>query len=291
MAFFTSTLLPHFESSEQCCTTLTLLLSVLELSFLLLSLWMAVRLGLFAIHLLALFSFLGNAHMAEMNESLRIAVSQSTLTMFRYRFLGLFYGEYRRLRWLAWHTDRTVISQLMAAAFLSNIALNVVIIGHLLFRAPSTAERLVMVVVVGLQTLLGLLASLALIRWSDCLAVSDRLLFRAQLYLLKSQEEKQGNQLLYKRTLLSMAKLKLNTFYEQVAGGAGGVSSRDDFRFTIGALGRISKKSLCEVSYLPEFSVCHSKPFLFLSTVFHRLHQHCHVRRQDGAQESTVNRF
>ena len=148
-----------------------------------------------------------------------------------------------------------------------------------------------MVVVVGLQTLLGLLASLALIRWSDCLAVSDRLLFRAQLYLLKSQEEKQGNQLLYKRTLLSMAKLKLNTFYEQVAGGAGGVSSRDDFRFTIGALGRISKKSLCEVSYLPEFSVCHSKPFLFLSTVFHRLHQHCHVRRQDGAQESTVNRF
>ena len=260
MAFFTSTLLPHFESSEQCCTTLTLLLSVFELAFLLLSLWMAVRLGLFAIHLLALFSFLGNAHMAEMNESLRIAVSQSTLTMFRYRFLGLFYGEYRRLRWLAWHTDRTVISQLMAAAFLSNIALNVVIIGHLLFRAPSTAERLVMVVVVGLQTLLGLLASLALIRWSDCLAVSDRLLFRAQLYLLKSQEEKLGehHQLLYKRTLLSMAKLKLNTFYEQVAGGAGGVSSRDDFRFTIGALGRISKKSLYEVSCFQVFKVIQS---------------------------------
>ena len=178
--------------------------------------------------------------MTKLNDSLAVALKQSHLVMFKYRFLAYFQREYHLLLGVARYTNVAIVSQLMFGTLLSNITLNVVMIGNLLFRRSlHISEKGVMLIVVALQTVLALLAVFGLTFWSSTFSQrSDRLLFKAQLVMAS----KEGDPL-YRRSVLTVATLKLAGFFEQVL-------TTDEFRFTLGPFGKISKASFCNFALL-----------------------------------------
>ncbi|KAH9408009.1 hypothetical protein TYRP_011662 [Tyrophagus putrescentiae] len=98
-------------------------------------------------------------------------------------------------------------------------------VGHLIFKALSLSEQLVLVAITLLQLGFTLIGCASLIGWSSVFHRSDRLMYSAQQML---------------RHLFS-AKLKLAAFYEQVC-----CSSSDQFHFRMGHLGKITPQSLYE---------------------------------------------
>lgn len=208
--------------------------AAVELFFTLFDTWNALRQCFFLLHTLLLFVFLTVRHLGDLKDSLSIAVKQSTLKMFQFRYLDHFYSEYRTLLNFAYTINQSLVSQLLFTIFASNMAINLVIIGNLLFRPLYRSEQLVMLAIVVLQTVLILSACLGLTIWSDFFGQSDRLLYRAQLILLREKGDH-----VYRKLVLITAKLKLAAFYETVC-------TRDEFRFTLGYLGKINSKSLYE---------------------------------------------
>ncbi|KAH9392152.1 hypothetical protein TYRP_022177 [Tyrophagus putrescentiae] len=216
--------------------------------------WSAIWQCFFALHLLTLITFLSSGHMTELNDSLAVALKQSHLVMFKYRFLAYFQREYHLLLGVARYTNAAIVSQLMFGTLLSNITLNVVMIGNLLFRKSlHISEKGVMLTVVTLQTVLALLAVFGLTFWSSTFfQCSDRLLFKAQLILAS----KEGDPL-YRRSVMTMAKLKLAGFFEQVL-------TTDEFRFTLGPFGKISK------AYFYNFALLYSGIVMYVAKMVSR---------------------
>ncbi len=221
------------------------LIAATELFFTLYDTWNAIRQCLFLLHTLQLFVLLAVQHLGELTSSLHTNIKQRSenfTSILNFRFLTIFQSEYWQLLAFAWTINEKLVSQLLFFIFASNIAINLVIIGNLLFKTLYTSEQLVMMAIIGLQTVLLLSACLGLSVWSKCYSGrTDGLLYRAQM-MIKSGKTVDKDYELYVsswRSNVTMVKLKLMAFYEQVC-------TNDEFRFTLGYLGKISPKSLLD---------------------------------------------
>ncbi len=246
--------------------------------------WKSIREVLFALHILYLNTFTVSGHVAELNEWLGTVLRrQSTLPMLKYRHLDLFYGEYRRLLAQARYANAQVVSPVMAATVATQLALNLLATGFLLFRRLYPGEQLLLVAFAAIQFLLATGACLGLTTWSEVFNRSSALLYRAQLVQLcggggggggrrswnevgegsqqqqQHQQQQQQQQQLYRRALLITAKLKLMVFFEQVCRRRG-----DEFRFTVGSLAKISRRSLYEFAFL------YSSLVMYVAKMIHR---------------------
>lgn len=207
--------------------------------------WNTVRQAFFALHVLTIFTSLTKGHMGELNASLVTALSQAQMPS-RYRFLTYFTQEYHLLLRMARLANESLVSSLLFTSFLSNMSLNVIIIGSLLFRdSLQPSEQLVMLAVVAIQTFLALTSVLGLTSWSSSFGTSDRLLFRAQILFLTSMkaESTKNDHDHPQQSALTLAKLKLAALYEQVL-------SSDEFRFTLGPFVKISHASVYKYALL-----------------------------------------
>ncbi|KAH9390444.1 hypothetical protein TYRP_023022, partial [Tyrophagus putrescentiae] len=197
-----------------------------------------IRQMLFLLHISQLLKYTITQHIAELNNQLNIAIKQSHMVIFKYRYLDFFYREYRALLQLSRHSDAQVVNELVLFGFIFNITLNLVAIGNLIFVKMSLPEQFVVFTIAILQIGISFTGCLQLISWSNAFCQSDKLLYTIQQVLESKQSEK-----LYKRVLKITAKLKLSIFYETVC-------SNDEFRFHMGNLGKISQKSLFEFIFL-----------------------------------------
>ncbi|KAH9396040.1 hypothetical protein TYRP_020120, partial [Tyrophagus putrescentiae] len=203
--------------------------------------WKTIRETLFSLNVVLLSSLVANRHIDQLNGQLRTAVQfrQRQLAVFKYRYLDYFYAEYLRLLRYAGALNRAVARWLMLIAVISNLSLNVLLLGNLFFRRQTAtvkgSEHLLGLVFITVQTTLAGAGSLVLSTWSDAFRRSQGLLYTVQLKVLAIKE----GELLYRRSLIITAKLKLNAFYEQVC-------TTKVFHFTVGHLGAVSRKSLLD---------------------------------------------
>ncbi len=173
--------------------------------------------------------------MAALHSQLAIAVRQRHLVMFKFRYLSLFYREYWRLMRFCRLFNRQVARWMNLIAVLANLSLNVLLIGVILFqRKLSPPERAVLFTFLAFQSAAALAGTLKLARWSDCFNIASSLLYSVQLRLAS----KNGDPL-YRRSVMTTAKLRLMGFYEQVC-------RQERFRFSVGHLGKVSRKSLLD---------------------------------------------
>lgn len=240
-----------FTSQRPHCPSYSLALLVLELTPLLFNIWNSIRQIFFSTHILLLFVLLARGHMSELNSSLDFKTSnshpvRSTTVSDPHAYfrcihrLEAYYHEHGRMLAFARHMNGHIISQLLGAIFASNIAINLLVVGSLLFRRLYLSERLVMFLLISLQTFFALLTSLGMSSWSECFYENSSgctLLQRAQVRVLPVTSGQTDP--LYRRALVSTAKLRLMAFLETVC-------TRRKFRFTMGSLGRISHQSLYE---------------------------------------------
>lgn len=216
-------------------------LLALELTPLLFNIWNTLRQLFFCTHILLLFVIVTKGHMTFLNASLDVANFNQADTHAYFRFihkLNSFYSEHWRMLSFARHVNSHVISQLMGVIFVSNITINLVIVGSLLFRRLYISESLIMLVLITLQTSFAIITCLSMTSWSECFYQSDSLLYRAQLNLATTKVDQ-----LYKRALVSTAKLKLMVFFETVC-------TSKKFHFTMGSLGKISHQTLYEFIFV-----------------------------------------
>ena len=203
--------------------------------------WKTIRETLFSLNVVLLSSLVANRHIDQLNGQLRTAVQfrQRQLAVFKYRYLDYFYAEYLRLLRYAGALNRAVARWLMLIAVISNLSLNVLLLGNLFFRRKTAtvkgSEHLLGLVFITVQTTLAGAGSLVLSTWSDAFRRSQGLLYTVQLKVLAIKE----GELLYRRSLIITAKLKLSAFYEQVC-------TTKVFHFTVGHLGAVSRKSLLD---------------------------------------------
>lgn len=204
--------------------------------------WNTIRQAFFALHIMTMFTFVTKGHMKELNYSLAVAIRQTHLQMFRNKLLAYFRREYHLLLRVARYANEAIISNLLMTSFFSNMSLNVIIIGNLLFRTSlQPSEQVVMLTIVAIQIFLAFTSVFGLTGWSSSFGTSDRLLFKAQLVL--STSKKGSSNRLYQRSVLTMTKVKLASFYEQVL-------TTDEFRFTIGPFLKISQASVFQYSMI-----------------------------------------
>lgn len=225
------------------CSLFSFALASLELTLHLFNIWNSIREAFFTAHICLLFVICAKEQMTELNVSLKKQVQN-----FRLSGLHFFYQEYWSMLSFARHMNDLVISKLYFSIFVSNISVNIVMISNLLFQNLSIIEKLIMLVIISLQTILILFSSFGLSAWSSCFYQSNGLLYKVQLGLATNKK----NVRLYKRALVITTKLKLMTFYEQVC-------TRKEFCFTMGCLGKISHKSLYE------FALMYSCMILYVS--------------------------
>ena len=165
-----------------------------------------------------------------------------------YRTLDFMHAEYWAMLRLSRHCDQTVISGLMFTTFACNITLNLVMVGHLIFKALSFSEQLVLVAITLLQLGFTLIGCASLISWSTAFYRSHRMMYSAQQMLVMEQEEPVSvgrqktveNGWKRRRQALIRAKLKLAAFYEMAC------PSSDQFNFRMGHLGKITSQTLFE---------------------------------------------
>ena len=172
-----------------------------------------------------------------------------------YRMLDFLHAEYWAMLRLSRHCDQKVISGLMFTTFACNITLNLVMVGHLLFKELSLSEQLVLVAITLLQLGFTLIGCASLIGWSTAFYRSHRLLYSAQQMLAMRREKeeegppagalKRGERVEWKGRqwqwqALIRAKLKLAAFYEMAC------PSSDQFHFRMGHLGKITRQTLFE---------------------------------------------
>ena len=148
--------------------------------------------------------------------------------------LTLFQMEHRKIQYVVQHCNSRLVSELMMVTFLTNILGNVVMIAKIIFDELLFAEQFLMFLFILIQTILSMQGCIGLISWAEALYKSDRLLYKIQMILSN------GNGFGICRSMIK-SKLKLMLLYELVC-------TNDAFRFTLGSSGKISKKSLFEVS-------------------------------------------
>ncbi len=226
----------------------------------------AIRQCFFLMHIVSLVAYLSGQYCAQLNSwgnSLLLISSGHSKKQMKgeqqqqqqqqvYRTLDFLHAEYWAMLRLSRHCDQKVISGLMFTTFACNITLNLVMVGHLLFRELSLSEQLVLVAITLLQLGFTLIGCASLIGWSTAFYRSHRLLYNAQQMLVMRKEEgspvgvpKRAERVEWKRRdwqwqALIRAKLKLAAFYELAC------PSSDQFHFRMGHLGKITRQTLFE---------------------------------------------
>ena len=225
----------------------------------------AIRQCFFLMHIVSLVAYLSGQYCAELTDQLRclldiiiksrnrqIKGEQQQQQQQVYRTLNFLHSEYWAMLRLSRHCDQKVISGLMFTTFACNITLNLVMVGHLIFKALSLSEQLVLVAITLLQLGFTLIGCASLIGWSTAFYRSHRLLYNAQQMLVIGKEEgspagvpKRAERVEWKRRdwqwqALIRAKLKLAAFYELAC------PSSDQFHFRMGHLGKITRQTLFE---------------------------------------------
>ncbi|KAH9387752.1 hypothetical protein TYRP_008949 [Tyrophagus putrescentiae] len=221
---------------QQVVVLLNASLSNLEFVLIFALLYNIVREAFILLHYALLFSLITGRHLAEEATALARALRQSTLFIFRYRFLESFRREHRWLLLTAQATNGSIVSRILLATLVTNLVLNVVLIGNLLFnRALGVSERVVMVIVVAIQTGTVSVACLTMISWSDCFTRAAGLLYRTQMRMTTWEEEgdKGGGEKRRRRGYVRPGPVP----------GA-------EFRFTVGQLAKISQKSMAEFAII-----------------------------------------
>src|SRR5699024_8960256 len=97
--------------------------------------------------------------------------------------LTFFRLEYRTIQYVAQRVNHQITSSLCMDFFLTNTLINLIIVSMLILRSLSTAEQMILFIVVFVQMLAFAVACTVLLSWSNCLRKSDRLLYQAQLAL------------------------------------------------------------------------------------------------------------
>ncbi len=148
------------------------------------------------------------------------------------------------------HLNRNVGSSFLGAAALSQLPINLWMVSSLLFKRQSRGEQGVMVALILIQLYLGAAARSVLVKLSSALYSPPtlRLLVRAQVQALvvshtvlhKAVQLRQIFRTNLEHGSLVRAKLKLATYYELL-------NTNEQFCFTMGPLGRLSKRGIFEV--------------------------------------------
>ncbi len=215
--------------------------------------WNSLRMGFFVFHIIGMQAFITRGRICELNSSISAFIFQSKVSKSALplrRALARYRQEHCHLLRIAVTINDLVSSRLMIAAFLTNIFINVMLIAKLIFELPlRSAEAAVVILIIFAQTVFALLASLVQIAWSKALVSesSIHLLYISQPMLrvmFKDQRQQQQQTSSNFRGLFStvmlIEKLKLSFYFELVC-------TRKPFKFTLGHLGGISKKSFFEV--------------------------------------------
>lgn len=208
--------------------------------------WNAVREVLFMIHIVQLTSFMARQHIRELSGRFRMLISRALARQefaLGPHYLEHFAAEHGRLLGYARESDREVISWVMLTTLLTNLAVNVLTIGKLLFARLCLKEQLFLWFAVGLQVALATASCGSLISWSACFNCSERLLFKAQVALVQARNGLvSGGRHRGPPLMVTAAKLKLNVFYEQIC-------TNDEFRFTVGPLAKVSPRNMLQFAF------------------------------------------
>lgn len=248
-----------------------------DLAHILYILWNCIRIVSFTLHIIHQYSFIANNHVNELNQSLKLTVVQtlpllniqfspSTPTFTRKRRdqvlaqthsnLGRFYVHFRWMVSIA-RKFNSVISPLAIITIFPHMALNLLLIGNILFRPLPLLERMIMLQIACLQIVYAFLLAGSLISVSQAFYRSDGLLYRVQQVLLRFSRNDVCNVAIKRKGQLTMpgrcflsnwnaetlGMLKLATFYETIC-------SEDVFRFTVGHLVKLNWRSLQEFFYV-----------------------------------------
>lgn len=244
---------------QKCYSTSLLAFAAAELLIILFNTWNSVRQCFFALHTMQLLVFAAVHHMTELITSLKKTVfKQTRLVMLQYRMFDFFHKEWQQMRNFAGHTNQQIVSPLLFTTFATNIALNLVMIGNLLFRSLYNSEKIVMLAILFLQTFLVVLCSLGVTSWSSCFAKRSTfsILSQAQQALLYSNKTENK---LYKRVVMTVAKIKLMKLFEHVCS-----YKKEEFCFTVGPLGKVNRNSLYE------FTILYSSLVMYVAKMIRR---------------------
>lgn len=242
---------------------LTIAIAILDGTFLGYGAWNAVRIGFFSLHVISMQAFIAQGVVRELNDDIygafKTAISKkglkttSSLALFSLKqAVARYQREHRHLLEVAVGINNLVASKLMIITFVTNIFTNVIMIAKLIFELPFlSAEAAVVFLIILAQTAISLPACAVQISWTKALYSkrSIHLLFLSQPILKENgilpaqdQTSKPQTRDLF-ATLMIVAKLKLNLYFELVC-------TQNQFMFTLGQLGKISKKSDYEVRLL-----------------------------------------
>ncbi len=253
MAIFAAFLVLLFSPSSGLSASLALVAAA-ELVPVLFNTVTTIRQCFFMMHIVSLVAYLSAQYCAELNSQGRSLLmissgsnssskrKEKTWSRFEtqqqqqqqvYRTLDFMHAEYWAMLRLSRHCDQKVISGLMFTTFACNITLNLVMVGHLIFKALSLSEQLVLVAITLLQLGFTLIGCASLISWSTAFYRSHRIMYSAQQMLVMEQEEPVSvvrqktveNGWKRRRQALIRAKLKLAAFYEMAC------PSSDQFNF------------------------------------------------------------
>ncbi len=189
-------------------------------------------------------TFLSNANTTSI---LFIPISGPAEMAALYDELDEYYRQCKRLMAIAEASNREVVSGVMMAALLTNIGINLLIVSKQLLAFNQNGldpgplqhfETAVLLTFVALQTGITVVACAGMTAWSNSfgMTMAGRHLYPLQLMLVGRRSPAQ-EQLPPTVAMRLLAKLRLLSFYEQVC-------RRDRFRFTVGSLSKISRKTV-----------------------------------------------
>lgn len=204
--------------------------------------WSAIRFGIASSLAGGALSFVICLHLRELNSSLGLALTHQAMlesignhcSGALQRQLASFRLEHHYLLRLSQHVNVHLVSRLLLALLLTNVLYNIVTLSVLLRANVDQGEQIFLLLMIAVEGLLPLVTCSIFAAWSSAFYTCDRLLYRAQACLVRSD-----NALTYPKILL--AKLQLLPFYEFIC-------TEKPFRFTVGQVGTISKRALFEVS-------------------------------------------
>lgn len=228
--------------------------ALLDLTLMAYCTFSSLRMTVFSLHCILLYTVLFTGHLTELQRSLAQLVfsletvgkaekrkRQVSLLLARLTF---YQTEHARIHTFVAHLNRQLVSRLVCVGLCANILANVVILNFLLLGSMGHFERAFITLLTFTQFTLGLACIQMLIRMVAPLYTCGDTLYRAQGLLgssgSHSSEASGGGG--GGGALLS-AKIRLNTFIECVC-------SRRRFTFTAGALSKITKKALFKVRIL-----------------------------------------
>ncbi len=245
--------------------------------------WNVIRLTAFGAHLILVFSFLVHGQIeCELNRALRenlrlreaadshlsgfksnrVRHFQPSLAVLQLQLLlHRFYREYRWLLASMGLFNDCFVSRTLLTNGLTNLVINLVFVGNLLFRQNRLAFAMAafMVLIIVAQVLIVGTIATGLTTISNGFYRSDRLLYQAQLSMTvfpprqdcfrsknSNESDRQQNFCWRRQTAAAttvLAKLKLAVFYETVC-------TKNKFRFTVGSYTDISYRSMFEFLFV-----------------------------------------